>query len=327
MPSTLQQAMPASVPNIIHFIYLGGRPFSFIHFLAVYTAWKINRPDMIYFHYTELPSGKWWLKAKPFLTLNPVAPVHEIHGHPIKYLAHMADVIRLEQLARHGGIYLDLDVICINPLKPLMQHDSVMGMEAGTGLCNAVIMAKPNAAFIRQWQDSYVNFDAKKWNYHSVIFPWTLAQRTPDQIFVADQYAFFYPTHNDPIHAYLWGHQPSWKQRLIRVVKNIARLATGKHDAIRRSYYLTFHALRGKTWHLNRLRQSYCIHLWEGLWGEPYLKDLSPDYLRHSDANFARLLREKLSAAELDAMDSELIAEPPMQQAALSNHGGQAVVV
>lgn len=312
MNNTNETASPDAIPNIIHFIYLGGRPFSFIHFLAIYTAWKINQPDTIYFHYTELPFGKWWNKAQSFLTLNKVEPVHEIYGHPIKYLAHMADVIRLEQLAKHGGIYLDLDVICINPLAPLMHNETVMGMEAGTGLCNAVIMAKPGSRFIREWQDNYVNFDAKQWNYHSVIFPWVLAQQQPDNIFVADQYAFFYPTHNDPIHGYLWDKQPTLKPRLVRVMKNLVKLASGRHDPIRQAFYQTFHALRGKSWHLNQLRQSYCIHLWEGLWGEPYLKELSPEYLRHSDSNFAKVLREEISEPELEAMEDEQNSSAPL---------------
>ena len=293
-------ASQTAIPPIIHFIYLGGRPFSFIHFLAVYTAWKTNRPDTIYFHFTELPSGKWWRKALPFLTLNQVEPVKEIYGHPI-----MADVIRLEQLAKRGGIYLDLDVICVNPLTPFLQHPVVMGMEAGTGLCNAVIMAKPNADFIRRWQHSYEDFDASRWNYHSVVLPWQLAESAPAEIHVADKYAFFYPTHNDPVHRYLWGLKPTLRQRSERVIKNLLRLARGKHDAIKQAYYQTFHVLRGKEWHLNQLHQSYCIHLWEGLWGEPYLYQLSPTYIRESSSNFARLLREKLTEQELVAMEAD----------------------
>ncbi len=318
-----------TVPNVIHFIYLGGRPFSFVHFLAVYTAWKINQPDVIYFHHTELPSGQWWQKAMPFVTLNRVEPIHSIHGNPIKYLAHMADVIRLEQLAQHGGIYLDLDVICINPFTPLMQNKTVMGIEAGTGLCNAVIMAKPGAQFIHEWQKSYVDFDAKKWNYHSVIFPWALAQKLPEEVYIADQYAFFYPTHNDPIHGYLWDKKPAWKPRFIRILKNVIKLALGKHDQIRQAYYQTFHALRGKSWHMNQLRQAYSIHLWEGLWGEPYLNQLSPQYILNSKSNFAQIMREKISEAELAAMDNDHIkATSPKKISVMQNcHANQDAVV
>jgi hypothetical protein len=287
-------------------VYVGGRTFSFIHFLAVYTAWKVNRPDCIYFHHTEVPTGQWWDKARAYLTLHRVEPVREVHGNPITYPAHMADVIRLEMLQRFGGIYLDLDIVSLRPFAPFLQHEFVMGMEPGTGLCNAVVMARQEAQFLSLWREQYRSFDGSLWNHHSVVLPWQMAQDNPQLIHVADKYAFFYPTHNDPVHRYLWGERPTLRERAMRLAKNLLRLAAepfgGRRDAIRQAYYRTFHALRGREWHYRRACQSYCLHLWEGLWGEPYLKAVTPDYLRNSSSNFARLLRGVLSMAELDAM-------------------------
>ena len=295
------------VPKLIHFIYVGGRAFSFIHFLAVYTAWKVNRPDHLYFHHTEEPTGLWWEKARPLLTLNRVDPVHEIYGNPIKYPAHMADVIRLAMLQRYGGIYLDLDIVCLRPFSPLLQNEFVMGIEPGTGLCNAVIIARQDAKFLSMWQDQYRSFDGSRWNHHSVVLPWQLAQAHPQHIHIADKYAFFYPTHNDPVHRYLWGETPTLRERAARLIKNLLRLVaapfSGRPDAIRQAHYRTFHALRGTEWHYRRACQSYCLHLWEGLWGEPYLKAVTPQYLRESSSNFARLLRNVLTAAEIYAME------------------------
>jgi hypothetical protein len=323
------------IPRIIHFIYVGGRAFSFIHFLAVYTAWKVNRPDVIYFHHTEEPTGDWWVKARPFMTLHRVAQVHEIHGNPITYRAHMADVIRLEMLQHFGGIYLDLDIVSLRPFDPLLQHDFVMGMEPGTGLCNAVILARADAAFLQMWREQYRSFDGSRWNHHSVVLPWQMAQAHPQLIHVADKYAFFYPTHNDPVHRYLWGERPTLWERVTRLAKNLVRLAAepfgGRRDAVRQAYYRTFHALRGREWHYRRASQSYCLHLWEGLWGEPYLKAVTPAYLRASSANFARLLRGVLSPAELDAMEKPgtmPAAEhlPPAQAEVLPCFAGLATV-
>jgi hypothetical protein len=294
------------IPKILHFIYVGGRPFSFIHFLAIYTAWKVNRPDVIYFHHTEEPTGAWWEKARPLVTLHRVEPVHEVHGNPVKYPAHMADVIRMAMLERFGGVYLDLDVISLNPLTPLLGQECVMGMEPGTGLCNAVILARPGVAFIRRWREEYRNFDSKRWNYHSVVLPWRLAQAHPDDIHVADKYAFFYPSHTDPVHGYLWGKNPSLWARATRLGKNLVKLGVhalpGMRDEIKLAYYRTFHALRGAEWHYRKASQSYCLHLWEGLWGEPYLQAVDPRYLREAPTHFARLMRKVLSEEELKAM-------------------------
>jgi hypothetical protein len=285
---------------------VGGRPFSFIHFLAVYTAWKVNCPELIYFHHTELPTGIWWDKARPLLKLSQVDPVHEVYGRPVKYKAHMADVIRLAMLERHGGIYLDLDVISLNPLDPLLENDFVMGIEPGTGLCNAVILTRPGSTFLMRWRSQYRSFDSERWNFHSVVLPWELARSYPSDIHVADKYAFFYPTHNDPVSEYLWGGHPRLHTRALRLSKNALKLALnfarGQRDAVQRAQDATFHALFGGRWHYRRAARSYVIHLWEGLWGERYLKQVTPEYLRHSESNFASLLRGILSDHELQDM-------------------------
>jgi hypothetical protein len=308
--NTMTQSKP-TIPNIFHFIYVGGRQFSFIHLLAVLTAWKVNRPELIYFHHTEEPTGLWWEKARPMLTLHEIEPINEIYGNPIKYPAHMADVIRMQMLQRFGGVYLDLDVICINPLKPLMDREFVMGMEPGTGLCNAVILSRPGAEFLTRWQSHYRSFKSDLWNHHSVVLPWQLARTYPETIHVANQYAFFYPTHNDPVHRYLWGMQPDWYDVALRLTKNILRLVTttlsSQRDAIKLTFYRTFHALRSAPWHYEKLRKSYCLHLWEGLWGEPYLKAVTPEFLKADGSHFAKLMREILSEEEIKGLCTSTI--------------------
>jgi len=240
--------------------------------------------------------------------MNRVEPVHEVYGNPVKYPAHMADVIRMAVLKQFGGVYLDLDIISINPLDPLLKHEFVMGMEPGTGLCNAVILSAPGAKFLSTWDDQYRNFDSRKWNHHSVVLPWKLAQEHPDTIHVENKYAFFYPTHNDPVHHYLWGQRPTLLALGERLTKNVIKLAShlliGKTDGIKLAYYQTFHAIHGSEWHYLRARKSYCLHLWEGLWGEPYLKAVTPEYILNDKSNFARLLREILTEDELHDMIS-----------------------
>jgi len=291
------------IPKIIHFVFVGGRPFSFLHFLAIYTAWKVNLPDTIYLHHTEEPDGEWWRMARPLVTLHRVLPVTEIFGNPVNYPAHKADVIRLQMLRRYGGIYLDLDVVCINPFDPLLGKGFVMGIEPGTGLCNAVILAQKDAPFLAQWQEKYRFFDGALWNHHSVVLPGMMARESPDLIHLADKYDFFYPTHNDPVCAYLWGKKPPIKDLLVRMGKNLLRLSVlllrRDEDRIKRAYYQTFHGLRGNEWHYRRASRSYCLHLWEGLWGEPFLRQVTPAYLQCSTSNFARLLRRILSPEEL----------------------------
>jgi len=144
------------IPNIIHFVFglcedFGGRPFSLVHYLAVKSAYDCNRPEVIYLHYAHQPSGEWWDRAKPYLTLIQLDPPKEIFGKPLLHYAHVSDIIRLEVLLKYGGIYLDIDVVCLKAFAPFFKHETVMGKEREGGLCNAVILAAPKARFIRRW--------------------------------------------------------------------------------------------------------------------------------------------------------------------------------
>jgi hypothetical protein len=286
------------IPPLIHFIYVGGRPFSFIHYLAVLTASTVHRPARLLMHCTEIPAGPWWDQAHALLEIHRVAPVTAVQGNPVVFPAHQADVIRLDVLRRLGGIYLDLDVISLRPFTPLLDAACVMGIEAGTGLCNAVILARPDSVFLQRWQGSYHDFDGSRWNQHSVVVPAELARCHPETIRIAPATAFFYPAHNDPAHYHLWGETPPLREIAVRVGKNLLRLASDplgrRHSLAQRAQYRCFHALRSRRWHERQLAQSYCLHLWEGLWGRRYLDAVTPDYVQHADTPFARLIRRTL---------------------------------
>jgi len=293
------------IPNIYHFIFglqkdFGGKPFSFIHFLAVYTAWKINRPDRILFHYAFEPEGEWWGKAKPYLTLNKIEVPTEIFGNPVVNYAHRADIVRLRMLRDYGGIYLDLDVLCINPFVPLLQDEFVMGIQQNAGLCNAVILSKRNAPFLSNWLESYRNFDGRIYAYHSVELPYRLATENPALCRIVQKDLFFYPVFNDPVHHYLFGLSVPVTSKLRSVAKSIAKLGL---DVVgvrtMKPGECAFHALRGEKWHYRKLRRAYCVHLWESLWWERYLASITPEYLLTGTSNLCLLLQEILGKEEL----------------------------
>jgi hypothetical protein len=145
------------------------------------------------FYYNREPAGYWWEKAKPLLNLVPIDPPSAIFGNPLRHPAHMADVLRLDILMERGGVYLDLDVVCLRPFAPLMRFDTVLGEEHGVGLCNAVILARPGARFLMRWREAYRSFDGREWNMHSVKVPYLLAKQAPDEVHVVDYRKFFWP--------------------------------------------------------------------------------------------------------------------------------------
>ena len=54
-----------------------------------------------------------------------------------------------------GGIYLDPDVLSLRPIDKLMEKEVSLGRESHDGLANGIILAKPNAPFIRLWLNAY----------------------------------------------------------------------------------------------------------------------------------------------------------------------------
>lgn len=284
------------IPKNIHFINIGVRPFHFVHLLAILTAYKVNKDYKIYIHLTDEPTGQWWAKAKKYCTIKYIDRINSVFDNPIGNPAHMADVLRLKILSEMGGIYLDLDVVCINPFQKLLKNNFVMGLEPGSGLCNAVILSDSKSSFLKKWRDSYKTFDTNKWNYHSVKLPWIMSNNNKEEINIESKYSFFYPLAEDPAHLYLWGKRPTFNVILKRILKNILGYSYyslfKRYDKLNLIKYKTFHLLFGQNWHYNKARNSYCIHLWEGFWKKPYLNEINPDYLLNNKNNFAKLMRQ-----------------------------------
>lgn len=191
--------MALRIPSLYHLIRfsekteLETRPFGLIEYLAVRSCAQVNRPGLIRFYCDKEPWGAWWELAKPHVEVVWMRPPASTHGIALSHAAHQADVARLEILLEHGGIYLDLDVMCLRPFLELQNASMVMGEESGVGLCNAVILAERGAPFLRRWLDAYAGFRAEDWNALSVREPARLAADHPDEVRVLDERKLFWP--------------------------------------------------------------------------------------------------------------------------------------
>jgi hypothetical protein len=90
----------------------------------------------------------------------------QVFGNPVEHFARKADVLRLQILLEHGGIYLDLDTICQRSFEPLLDGGVVMGREerilpdrsrSSQRLCNATIIAPPGPVIEEPWRDFAYN--------------------------------------------------------------------------------------------------------------------------------------------------------------------------
>ena len=250
------------IPNTIHFIYTGGKPFSLIHYLAIKSAWVVNRPSRIFFHYSQKPQGEWWEKAVPYLHPLEIAAPQEVAGVPLHIHEHQVDLARLKILQEYGGIYLDIDVICVKPFTPLLRHVCVLGeqgINGERGLCNAVILAEPGAPFLQRWLDGFdpetslwsgfrsQGYD-EHWDEMSVKYPMYLAQHFPDEVCIQGYKKFYWPCFY-PVHLEI------------------------------------FFTKKGYAF-----PEAYCIHLWESMSWPRYLRNMTLQDLRTADTNFTRIV-------------------------------------
>ena len=161
--------------ELIHFIWLtqpGSRPFSFINSLAVLAA-ASNHLDPIIMWCNEVPrNNPNWYMVKDLFEVRPIEMPTEIGGVPLDHIQYKADVLRLQILQKHGGIYLDTDTLLLKGLHPLMGPEMVLARESPDSLAMSPIIANPGADFINVWLDRIPKaLEVGTWAYHAVNLP------------------------------------------------------------------------------------------------------------------------------------------------------------
>ncbi|XP_070545486.1 uncharacterized protein [Ptychodera flava] len=201
------------VPNIAHYTWFGNHTFRFDHLVSILSAHKFMKPDRIMFHTDCEPEGDYWEEAKEKLgdalqIITRKVP-KTVFNNTIAFIQHSSDVARLEILAEHGGIYMDLDVIVLRSLTPLRHYDFVMGRESKIGLNNGIIVSSKDSEFLRLYHKGYRRYENQCWNCNSVLYPGYLAEAHPNLIHV-EETSLVQPSHRDTDLIFL-GHFPWWE--------------------------------------------------------------------------------------------------------------------
>jgi Glycosyltransferase sugar-binding region containing DXD motif len=246
------------IPKILHYTFgmarnFGSKPWSLVHHVCLKSAIERLRPDDVFFYYEFEPSGPWWDLSRRLVTSVIIEAPRTIFDRSLVHYAHVSDVVRLQKLIEHGGIYLDADVLVQRDFDDLLGHSAVLGQEtesAKYGLGNAIILAEPQSSFLSRWLDGYRSFRGRGedefYTEHSVKLPFKLARDYPDEIEVLPHAAFYRP-HANPCHL-------EW---IFASTREIPRDGT------------------------------YANHLWQSQsWR--YLGDLTPGHVRSADTNFHR---------------------------------------
>lgn len=176
------------VPNIIHFICIKPMNFEFIHYLAVMSAHYVNKPDQIFVYVDIEPENNfYWECVKPYITVEIVAPPTNFRGLEIKPAQYKADIIRLEKLIERGGIYLDIDNLCLHSFEKLRtkkftmfgwpdeQINDISKLET---LSNSIILTEPDSPFLKLWYNEIHKYMTPNhaWSFHAVCLPVKLLQ-------------------------------------------------------------------------------------------------------------------------------------------------------
>lgn len=195
------------LPRLIHFVFglapqEGAGDFGLHHYICVKSA-RLNYPnhEIVIWYSHSSDSNPYWQEVSKFCKLVEVVAPTQIFGNPLHLHAHRTDVLRLQVLIEHGGIYLDFDSIVVRPVDDVFVFSALMGVEAQEssgkvlGLCNAAIVAAPRASFLRRWLDCFEFFNAAggeaNYAFYASRLPLILARQRNDDITVLGHRAFF----------------------------------------------------------------------------------------------------------------------------------------
>jgi len=249
------------IPSVFHFVYIKERPWKLHHFLSVSSAVFRSGADKVVLWCDEEPEGEYWEMTEPLVEVQRVKAPTEIFGKPITQPAHKSDVIRLQVLIEHGGIYADTDVIVVKPFTELLDNQFVMGQQnvgGAEGLCPATMLGSKDSVFAKTWLAGFKDTfgggppGSPTWCTHSVNLPAYLANTMQETITIADHEAFFWPLYHED------------------GVRNI--FETPNYNA----------------------PNAYSIHLWESS-GKKYLDEMTEDKIKQGNSLFARITKDLLN--------------------------------
>ena len=186
--------------NICHFIFglkEQKHDFLFSYYISVYSVYLVNNPDTIYFYYHYEPYGIWYDKLKliPNIKLIQIDVPTHIGSKEIKKTSHQTEWVKMNILYNMGGVYLDIDTICVKPWKHLLEENTVLGKELPDGICNAIMFTEPKSKFFKLWLYNYEShFNAHGWREASIELPEILSKEYPNLITLKEADVFFYLT-------------------------------------------------------------------------------------------------------------------------------------
>lgn len=143
------------IPKIIHQIWIG----PFVPPLACMASWSEKNPDFKYIFWTE---AEFERRGIVFEAQEKIDMIGEYSGK--------TDIMRLEILSKYGGIFIDADSICIEPIGELFERfydkSGFATFENETSrkglIANGNLAVKPNHFILRDMLDWILSPEANE---------------------------------------------------------------------------------------------------------------------------------------------------------------------
>lgn len=143
--------IPAKIPRILHQTWRDAETIPH-QWQQASNSCRILHPDYQYRLWTDKSARELIQTEFPSLLTTYDSYPYDIQR---------ADMIRLVILYAFGGIYLDLDIICLKSLNQLRNYEFVLPRTRPVGLSNDFIMAEPKHPFLWQVINDLPNFNRR----------------------------------------------------------------------------------------------------------------------------------------------------------------------
>ena len=219
------------IPPIVHQIWLGPDPLP-EEFRRYGESWLRHNPG-------------WELRLWTEDTLPADLSRREVYER-LRQPAERSDILRLELLERHGGVYVDTDFECLRPLAPLLEGVEFFCAYLKPGrVNNAIVGATPGHELLRR-----AIREVRPVEWHGKVdkhgtgpfFLDALVKQYPDAVTIFDAELFYPRTPESRRNAVAVHHSArSWKppEDLFKDVQRAeAKLGTAQDEAasLRRKY-------------------------------------------------------------------------------------------
>ena len=120
------------IPNIAHFVWLGGGEMDFLFYLSVLSLLHIVKVDAVNIHGDMPPARELWrnVSGDPrghYIYHDRLTRVGD--NLVVNVIQHQADPLKHDLMFSHGGIFVDCDAMFVQPIPDDFYHyDAVVSL-------------------------------------------------------------------------------------------------------------------------------------------------------------------------------------------------------